>query len=53
VTQGPHSHRCKECREKMEPPCVDPTCAEGFVWVVLCLTCYERMVDLVELELAW
>jgi hypothetical protein len=41
----PDFHRCKECRERMEHACVDPTCAEGVRWVILCLVCYEQMID--------
>lgn len=29
----------------MEPMCVDRSCAEGVRWVIMCLVCYERMVE--------
>lgn len=43
-----HYHRCKECRKRLDIVCVEPTCAEGLRWVVLCLRCYEQMIE--ELE---
>jgi hypothetical protein len=42
---APHYHRCKECRERMDIGCVDGICNEGLRWVILCLSCYERMLE--------
>lgn len=45
MTVTPHYHRCKECRERMDVGCVEPTCSEGVRWVILCLRCYERLLE--------
>lgn len=45
MSASEHHHRCKKCRERMEPACVDPTCGEGARWVVLCMDCWLALQD--------
>ena len=47
-----HVHKCKECGERVPVACVEPLCDEGSRWVVLCLRCYEHLVEMAEAEIA-
>lgn len=41
----PHTHRCPSCRQTIDHACIEQPCAADVRWVILCIRCYERLID--------